>query len=51
VPFARAAAVLRSNVRLTIAPGGLVEALHGVGQRTVAAVRQGRVVAPDETHA
>lgn len=56
VPFAKVATILRTGFGLAITPGGLVQALHRVGQRTaptyhalVAVVRRSPVVAPDET--
>jgi transposase len=56
VPFAKVATILRTGFGLTITPGGLVQALHRVGERTgptyqalVAAVQRSPVVAPDET--
>jgi 4-amino-4-deoxy-L-arabinose transferase-like glycosyltransferase len=56
VPFAKVATILRTGFGLTITPGGLVQALHRVGQHTaptyqalVAVVRRSPIVAPDET--
>ncbi len=56
VPFAKVATILRTGFGLTITAGGLVQALHRMGERTaptydalVAGVRRSPVVAPDET--
>ena len=56
VPFGKVATILGTGFGLAITPGGLVQALHRVAARSaptyhalVTAVRESRVVAPDET--